>query len=186
MRRPYVKGIHRLQTPNGELGVEHAGLELIELTKRIGLDSPVRFDPETNALAGVYSDELALYRARRGWRQVLEANFVLQLGHDFNIDVVADPEAGRYLMRCEFVSACAKSAFWRITHHQAPETQCIIETAHIPIADSLFENLIAAPDMQPLEAEAPFIPGWREVQRASPLERFLGHLRRSLRGWWKR
>jgi hypothetical protein len=163
--------------------VEHAGSQLIELSRRIGLDSPVRFDPETSALAGVYTDELAVHRAKRGWRNVLEANFILEMGHDFSIDIVKDPASNRYLMRCEFTSACGKSAFWRITNHQAPETQCIIETAHIPISDSLFEELVAAPDMRPLEDPQPFIPGWREVRRTSRLERVLARLRRLTRFW---
>lgn len=160
-----------------------ASSQLVELSRRIGLDSPVRFDPETSALAGVYSDELSVYRAKRGWRQVLEAHFILEFGHDFTLEIVEDPTTHRYLMRCEFVSACGKSAFWRITNHQAPETQCIIETAHIPISDSLFEALVAAPDMRPLEPEEPFIPGWREIQRTSRFDRILARLQRTWRGW---
>lgn len=163
--------------------VDYAGTQLIELSRKIGLDSPVRFDPETSALAGVYTDELAVHRAKRGWRSVLETNFVLELGHDFTLEIVEDPTTGRYLMRCEFISGCGKSAFWRITNHQAPETQCIIETAHIPISDSLFEELVAAPDMRPLDDEEPFIPGWREVQRSSRLERLIARFGRLVRSW---
>jgi len=166
--------------------VEQASSQLIELSRRIGLDSPVRFDPETSALAGVYTDELAVHRAKRGWCQVLESHFVLERGQDFTLEIVEDPNTRRYLMRCEFVSACGKSAFWRITNHQAPETQCIIETAHIPISDSLFEALVAAPDMRPLEPEEPFIPGWREVQRTSRFERLAARFRRLVRGWFER
>lgn len=166
--------------------MEHANLQLIELSRKIGLDSPVRFDPETNALAGVYTDELSVHRAKRGWREVLEEHFILEFGHDFTLEIVEDPNTRRYLMRCEFVSACGKSAFWRITNHQAPETQCIIETAHIPISDSLFEALVAAPDMRPLEAEEPIIPGWREVQRTGRFDRLFAQIRRIWRGRFKR
>lgn len=160
--------------------MEHASSQLIELTRRIASDTPVRFDPETSALAGVYADELAVYRAKRGWRAALETHFLLEAGHDFTIVVVADPESNRFLMRCEFVSACAKSAFWRITHQEAPEAQCLIETAHIPYSESHFEDLVATPDMTPLDHPEPFIPGWSLVSRPSWLER----LWRGLRARW--
>jgi len=138
---------------------ERAGSQPIELTRRITGDSPVRFDPETFALAGCYSDELAVYRARRGWREALEHHFVLEKDQDFTLEILPDTSLERFYIRCEFVSASGRSAFWRIIHHEAPEAQCLIETAHIPLTDSNFEALLAAPDMQPIDQPEPLVDG---------------------------
>jgi hypothetical protein len=37
-----------------------------------------------------------------------------------------------YKVRCDFQTACGRYAFWRLTHHQAPEVQFLLETAHLP------------------------------------------------------
>jgi hypothetical protein len=136
---------------------ERAGSQPIKLTRRITGDSPVRFDPDTFALAGSYSDELAVFRARRGWREALERHLLLERDQDFTLAIVPDVGSERFYMRCEFVSMSGRSAFWRIIHHEAPEVQCLIETAHIPLTDSNFEALIAAPDMQPVDYPEPLV-----------------------------
>jgi hypothetical protein len=90
------------------------------------------YDADRLVLEGLYLDEITAYRARKRWIQTLETNFLLEGLHDFRIRVRAVPEAGRYRVRCDFLSACGRYAFWRLTHHQAPEVQYMLETAHLP------------------------------------------------------
>jgi hypothetical protein len=105
----------------------------------------VCFDPENVTLEGVYADELSAYRARKCWAEALENHFLLEPEHDFF--VVIDDSTDDYRLRCEFITACARYAFWRLTNNQAPEAQYIIETAHIPKGESQFERFMQAPDM---------------------------------------
>lgn len=107
----------------------------------------VSFDPEEVVLEGVYRDELSAYRARRVWREALESNFLLEVKHDFNLSVDFEEEAGQFKLRCDFGTACGRYAFWRLTHNQAPETQYLIETAHIPLCESRQQELVSAADL---------------------------------------
>jgi hypothetical protein len=90
------------------------------------------YDADRLVLEGAYLDEITAYRARKRWIQTLEANFLLEDHHDFRIRVRVDPDADHYQVRCDFLSACGRYAFWRLTHHQAPEVQYMLETAHLP------------------------------------------------------
>jgi hypothetical protein len=90
------------------------------------------YDADRLVLEGAYLDEITAYRARKRWIQTLETNFLLEDQHDFRIRVQIDPEAEHYQVRCDFLSACGRYAFWRLTHHQAPEVQYMLETAHLP------------------------------------------------------
>lgn len=90
------------------------------------------YDADRLVLEGLYLDEITAYRARKRWIQTLESNFLLEEQHDFRIKVRAVHETGRYQVRCDFLSACGRYAFWRLTHHQAPEVQSMLETAHLP------------------------------------------------------
>ena len=92
----------------------------------------VFFDPEQVILYGEYSDEISAYRARRVWVEALEMNFFLDPSFDFELVMAAPDADGPYLLSCDFHSACARYAFWRLTNSQAPEAQYLIETAHIP------------------------------------------------------
>lgn len=90
------------------------------------------YDADRLVLEGAYLDEITAYRARKRWIQTLETNFLLEDSHDFRIKVRVDPDAEHYQVRCDFLSACGRYAFWRLTHHQAPEVQYMLETAHLP------------------------------------------------------
>lgn len=107
------------------------------------------YDAERLVLEGFYGDEVTAFRAKKRWIEVLESNFLLERGIDFSVTVIDEAmpmnsvlsvstgestEAGtalRYSVRCDFLSACGRYAFWRITHHQAPQVQCLLESAHL-------------------------------------------------------
>jgi hypothetical protein len=92
------------------------------------------YDAERLILEGAYLDEITAYRARRRWIETFEMNFLLEASHDFGIKVVPQDEDGRFFVRCAFLTACGRYAFWRLTHHQAPDVQFLLETAHLPFA----------------------------------------------------
>ncbi|NDC39871.1 MAG: hypothetical protein EBZ48_17870 [Proteobacteria bacterium] len=123
--------------------------QLSDLIAEIELIDGVCFDPNTLTLHGLYSDELSAHRARRGWLDTLENSFFLELEEDFAVEVQGDLGRGRYVLSCEFRSASARYAFWRLTHQQAPEAQYMIETAHVP-SGSFSRELAQAPDLTPL------------------------------------
>jgi hypothetical protein len=95
------------------------------------------YDAEKLILEGIYLDEVSAYRARRSWIKTFEMNFLLEEIHDFKVKVVFDSDEHRYHVQCTFTSACGRYAFWRLTHHQAPEVQFTLETAHLPHVNSL-------------------------------------------------
>jgi hypothetical protein len=95
------------------------------------------YDSEKLILEGIYLDEVSAYRARRSWIKTFEMNFLLEEIHDFKVRVIFDSDEGRYHVQCTFTSACGRYAFWRLTHHQAPEVQFTLETAHLPHVTSL-------------------------------------------------
>ncbi len=91
------------------------------------------YDSERLLLEGVYLDEVTAYRARKGWIEAFEVNFLLEDRIDFRVRVGPQTDGGtRFFVVCEFLTACGRYAFWRLTHHQAPEVQFILETAHLP------------------------------------------------------
>jgi hypothetical protein len=107
----------------------------------------VRFDSERISLEGHYSDELSAYRARRNWIEAFENSFLLDIGHDYNLSTSSNLEEGKFVLKCDFMSACGRYAFWRLINNQAPDVQYLIETAHIPNAESSHEAFVAAPDL---------------------------------------
>ncbi len=90
------------------------------------------YDPDRLLIEGVYQDEITAYRARKRWMEALETNFLLEDAHDFSMRVRKSRGGHQYRVRCDFLTACGRYAFWRLTHHQAPEVQLMLETAHIP------------------------------------------------------
>jgi hypothetical protein len=108
----------------------------------------VAFDPDLLVLEGSYTDELSAYRARKVWTQVLETNFLLEWDYDFMLNVSKGMDPSSYLLRCSFVSACGRYAFWRLTHGQASDAQYVIETAHIPNSTNHYYSILAAPDLR--------------------------------------
>lgn len=121
---------------------------IIELTREFPRSCQVSFDSETAALEGAYPDELSAHRARKVWVDILESNFLLEKNHDFQLKVDGSASDGAFALRCDFLTACGRYAFWRLTNDQAPEAQYGIETAHIPNAESMYDAIMTAPDMQ--------------------------------------
>ena len=97
------------------------------------------YDSERLMLEGIYLDEVTAYRARKGWIEAFEVNFLLEDRNDFVVRVYSQQEIGRFCVKCEFASACGRYAFWRLTHHQATEVQFLLETAHLPVFSTLPE-----------------------------------------------
>ena len=92
----------------------------------------VCFDQDEATLEGVYQDELSTYRAKKVWTETLETNFLLESDYDFIFKIVTSLDDGKFVLKCNFNTACGRYAFWRLTRNQAPEAQHQIETAHIP------------------------------------------------------
>ena len=107
------------------------------------------YDPERIVLEGAYSDQITAYRARRRWISTLETNFLLEERHDFRVKVVNDEERNSFRVRCDFLTACGRYAFWRLTHNQAPEVQYLIETAHLPSVTIIPEPAILLDEVFP-------------------------------------
>lgn len=137
---------------------QEASSQLIELTEELPEIDGVRFDPESITLEGIYSDELSAYRARKVWTETLKSSFLLELDHDIQFKIVGS-NSTRFILSCEFKTACARYAFWRLTNHQAPEAQYQIETGHIPQCESREEDFLRAPDMRPKswDIDGPFV-----------------------------
>ncbi len=152
--------------------------QLSDLISEIESIDGVCYDPEGISLHGLYSDELSAYRARRGWTEILEELFFLESKDDFVVRVTGNRDGARFVLSCEFTSASARYAFWRLTHNQAPEAQYLIETAHIPSSASA-EELSSPPDMAPLVEEPPIELRTEEnSDMRSILNRLLSSLRR--------
>ncbi len=89
------------------------------------------YDPERLLIEGIYCDEVTAYRARRRWIEALKVHFLLEDGVDFSLKVRLLRGNHNFKVQCRFITACGRYAFWRLTHHQALEVQCILETAHL-------------------------------------------------------
>lgn len=129
--------------PQGEIE-----LQPIELTREISFPGNILFDSNRLQLLGNYADQLSAYRAKKVWKQTLETCFLLDRDQDFVLVMRSDLGSGSFILSCEFVSACARYAFWRLTNHQAPEAQYLIETAHIPQSESRHDDFLSASDMR--------------------------------------
>jgi hypothetical protein len=90
------------------------------------------YDPDRLIIEGVYCDEITAYRARKRWIEALKIHFLLDDGLDFSLRVSRLRGERHFKVQCSFLTACGRYAFWRLTHHQALEVQCILETAHLP------------------------------------------------------
>ena len=64
------------------------------------------YDSERLMLEGIYLDEVTAYRARKGWIEAFEVNFLLEDRNDFVVRVYSQQEIGRFCVKCEFASAC--------------------------------------------------------------------------------
>jgi hypothetical protein len=113
----------------------------------------VCFDPESALIKGVYTDELSAYRAKRIWNETLEENFFLEDKIDFSCKIVEDLENQSFNLLCSFSTPCGRYAFWRITNYQSPETQYIMETAHIPFCEAREDEILSAAELVSLIEE---------------------------------
>ncbi len=116
--------------------------------KEIPYFEGVCFDPDTDTIHGNYPDEISAYRAKKAWLEALKFNFSLKGGDQDLVVAIEVTEMNSFVLSCRFYSATAKYAFWKITNNQSPEVQYIIETAHIPICDSRYEEILTAPDLR--------------------------------------
>lgn len=130
------------------MGKDGTESQVVELIEEFTHSEGVCFDPEHITLEGLYADQVSAYRARRVWEETLSQSFLLEPKHDFVLRVKAVGAEPRFALRCEFLTACARYAFWRLTNNQAPEAQYIIETAHIPQAESRQDDFWSAPDLK--------------------------------------
>jgi hypothetical protein len=125
-------------------------LEVKEVVHEVWETQGVCFDPTNATLTGYYADELSAHRARRLWCNTLELHFLLDDRVDFLTKVTrpSSETSSQYQLTCTFKTACARYAFWRLTNHQAPEAQYIIETAHIPDCASRQLDILSVPDLR--------------------------------------
>lgn len=107
----------------------------------------VCFDPDTYTIHGNYNDEVSAHRAKKCWLEAFNQHFNIEKDSDLHI-FVEPSNCGSFLLNCRFASASAKYAFWKCTNNQAPEVQYVLETAHIPICDSRYDELLTAPDLR--------------------------------------
>jgi hypothetical protein len=126
-----------------------SGIQETSTINNLTVSRGLWYDAERLILEGFYGDEVTAFRAKKRWIEVFESNFLLERGIDFSVVVADEPSSGTgaftgaaressesnsehcYSVRCDFLSACGRYAFWRITHHQAPQVQCLLENAHL-------------------------------------------------------
>ena len=139
------------------------------------------YDAEKLILEGIYLDEVSAYRARRSWIKTFEMNFLLEEIHDFKVKVVFESDEHRYHVQCTFTSACGRYAFWRLTHHQAPEVQFTLETAHLPHVTSMrFVEPTIEADMDSVAPHS-YVAVEEEAQHASFYEESVKLMKRKAR-----
>ena len=109
----------------------------------------------------------------------LRGSFLLENETDFQFTTSRD-ENSKFILTCEFKSACARYAFWRITNNQAPDAQYIIETAHIPVCSSRQDEILHAPDLRSIN-DAPYTPSNR-ARRNTSIQDMLKNLVDKIRG----
>jgi hypothetical protein len=134
------------------------------------------YDAEKLILEGIYLDEVSAYRARRSWIKTFEMNFLLEEIHDFKVKVLFDSDESRYHVQCTFTSACGRYAFWRLTHHQAPEVQFTLETAHLPHLTSVrFIEPVVEPEDEQSVLQSPVIEADESTETKTDSCRAVSH-----------
>lgn len=82
------------------------------------------FDSGAALLIATYNNEISAYRAKREWKAVLNAYFLLDAERDYEMWVTpVEEEPCTFLLTCMFQSACGRYAFWRIINDQSPEAE---------------------------------------------------------------
>ena len=133
--------------------------------------SEILFDKDTITLFARYHDELSAHRSKRVWVETFESHFLLEQGTDYQLEVKKeDTELETFfVLRCKFISACARYAFWRITNQQAPEAQYVLETAHIPFTDESWLDFHASSDLREFTTEEEFEVKDKILDEAPPM-----------------
>jgi hypothetical protein len=121
--------------------------------------SEILFDKESVTLFARYHDELSAHRAKRVWVETFESHFLLEADGDYRLEVARDESEIEvfFVLRCRFISACARYAFWRITNQQAPEAQYVLETAHIPFTEESWLDFHVSSDLREFVSEEEFV-----------------------------
>ncbi len=89
------------------------------------------YDADAALLIGTYSNELAAYRARKVWAEVLTSYFLLDNERDYEIWVTpVEDDTDYFLLSCVFNSACGRYAFWRVINEQSPEAEQKLSLDH--------------------------------------------------------
>ena len=100
------------------------GIEMTETGVRVRKSSPTLiFDTDGVCLTSQHTNEMAAYRTRKKWCDILSNYFLLERGRDFEMSVLASPETKYFVLNCYFTSACGRYAFWRLINNQAPEAE---------------------------------------------------------------
>lgn len=115
----------------------------------IEIEGGLTYNADLLSIEGTYSDELSRHRARKTWCTVLETDFLLIPGADFQFSVQPTTEANQYKIACSFKSACGRYAFWRLINEQVPEVQFLLETAHMSHRFKDYNTLIAEMETPP-------------------------------------
>ncbi len=147
--------------------------------------SGVCFDPDAICLMGIYSDELAVFRARRRWSQILELSFSLNDREDYSFEPRALIDSNEFRLVCRFNSPMGRYAFWRLTNAQAPEAQYEIETAHIPDTPSKNIEMVLAPDLQSVLESPLILQGIPKTKEDKKLNGLVSKLRDSISKFFK-
>ena len=121
--------------------------------------SEILFDKDAITLFARYHDELSAHRAKRIWIETYESHFLLEEDGDYRLEVAKEESELEvfFVLRCKFISACARYAFWRITNQQAPEAQYVLETAHIPFTDESWLDFHVSSDLREFVSEEEFV-----------------------------
>lgn len=127
---------------------------VVALMAGVEFRGEVFFDPDLIMLEGRYSDELSAHRARRSWVKIFEASFLLEPEYDFSLTVSLMTDDEGFALRCSFVSACGRYAFWRLTHGQAQDAQYLLETAHVPSSLHNSAMLAGSPDLRRVQSRS--------------------------------
>ena len=97
----------------------------------------LHFSSDSASLISCYSNQLAAYRARKQWKEILQNYFLLDNERDYQISVARSVQnKNHFIVTCEFDSACGRYAFWRIINNQSPEAEHMLSIDSIGITTS--------------------------------------------------
>lgn len=125
---------------------DHQTSTSLSLSNQADHSVGLNYDSESIAVDGRYADELSAFRARRAWTEILETNFLLERDHDYSLETASHLNEQRFHLRCTFMTACGRYAFWRLINDQAPEIQYLLETAHVPNIEGRLETILRDAD----------------------------------------